>query len=262
MIGIPGHILHATLLQWRDFEAANSTLNSLRDGTLPASNPIHSSLESMAILPSSDGSFNAVPEFRLPTISPPATTTIAPLLPSNTLVRRLEVEIVAMIAAMMHCPRACGPLTSGGTESIFVAMRTYKNWTRAQRPSQWRFEVIAPVTVHPAFNKAAAYLDMIVITAPITVTGQVDVAAMAALISPFTILLVVSAPQYCHGIMDPIEAVAALALAHQVPCHVDACFGGFMLPWLEQLGHPIAVFDFRAPGVTSMSADIHKYGAN
>src|SRR5690606_6395948 len=89
---------------------------------------------------------------------------------------------------------------------------------------------------------------------------RVDVRAVEKAINRNTILIVGSAPQYCHGVIDPIEALGQLALKKGLPLHVDACFGGFMLPWLEKIGVSIPKFDFRVPGVTSISADIHKYG--
>jgi len=120
--------------------------------------------------------------------------------------------------------------------------------------------VVAPISVHPAFEKAAHYFDLTVVHIPLGADLKPDLTKYRQAITSNTILLVASAPQYCHGVVDPIEEIGQMALDHGLPFHVDACFGGFMLPWVEQLGFPVPVFDFRVPGVTSMSADLHKYG--
>jgi len=121
--------------------------------------------------------------------------------------------------------------------------------------------MIVPQTIHPAFEKAAHYFCIEIIHVPVDpVTFKVDMALVKKAIDRNTILLVGSAPQYCHGVVDPIEELAELALAKDLPLHVDACFGGFMLPWLEKIGKNVPLWDFRVNGVTSISADIHKYG--
>lgn len=171
----------------------------------------------------------------------------------------MENDVVAMTAAMLNGDTdVAGSMTSGGTESILMAMKTYRDRARALAPHIKHPEVIAPITIHPAFEKAAHYFDLTIVHVPIDQDLKPDLAKYKAAINRNTILLLASAPQYCHGVVDPIEAISDLALAHGLPLHVDACFGGFMLPWVEKLGFPVPRFDFRVPGVTSISADLHK----
>jgi sphinganine-1-phosphate aldolase len=175
--------------------------------------------------------------------------------------RRLETEVLSMCAWMLHGDsEVAGTLTSGGTESVLMAVKTYRDRARKLCPHITHPNMIAPTTVHPAFEKAAHYFGVEVIHVGLTADCRVDVAAVAKAINRDTILLVGSAPQYCHGVVDPIEALSELALSRGLPLHVDACFGGFMMPWLEKLGVKIPLWDFRVAGVTSISADIHKYG--
>ena len=174
--------------------------------------------------------------------------------------RQCETEVLAAVAAMFHHPDAAGTMTSGGTESILMAVKTAREWARAHKPEVTRPEMLVPVTVHPAFEKAAAYFDVKAVHVPVTDDFRADVAAARGLVNDDTILVVGSAPQYPHGVVDPIEELADLAQQRGILCHVDACLGGFLLPWIERLGHHVPRFDFRVPGVTSMSADVHKYG--
>jgi glutamate/tyrosine decarboxylase-like PLP-dependent enzyme len=175
--------------------------------------------------------------------------------------RRMETEVVEMTLAMLHAPEdAAGTMTSGGSESLMLALKTARDWARVERPHVTSPEVLLPVTAHPAMPKAAHVLGLRVVTFPVGPSFTADVSAARRLITKDTILVVGSAPQYAHGVVDPIPDLAQLAMEHGILCHVDACFGGFMLPWLEKLGHSIPPFDFRVPGVTSMSADLHKYG--
>jgi len=120
--------------------------------------------------------------------------------------------------------------------------------------------IVAPRTIHPAFDKAAHYFGVTIRKVEVDADMRVDVDAMARAIDRRTIALAVSAPQYAHGVIDPVEAVGELAMRHRLPLHVDACIGGFALPWVERLGRPVPPWDFRVPGVTSISADLHKYG--
>lgn len=175
--------------------------------------------------------------------------------------RRMENEIVGTVKTLLHAPsEAAGTLTSGGTESIFLAMKAARDYARDRKPHLAVPEVIAPVSAHPAFDKAAHYLGLRVIHTPLTGSGAADVAAMEAAISERTILLVGSAPGYPHGIIDPIPEIAGLAQKHGILCHVDGCVGGMILPFLEKNGVALPPYDFRVEGVTSMSADLHKYG--
>jgi glutamate/tyrosine decarboxylase-like PLP-dependent enzyme len=184
------------------------------------------------------------------------------LWPSAT---KFEAEIVAMTASMLGGEHAApeepvvGTVSSGGTESILLAMKTYRDFARERRGIASP-EIVAPVTAHAAFDKAARFFDMPLVRVPVDGAYRADLAAMAAAVTERTAVVVGSAPNFPHGIIDPIPRIAALAAERGVGCHVDACLGGFILPWAERLGYPVPPFDFRLPGVTSMSADTHKYG--
>jgi glutamate/tyrosine decarboxylase-like PLP-dependent enzyme len=184
----------------------------------------------------------------------------ADLWPSAT---KFEAEIVAMTAAMLGgegaTPPICGTVTSGGTESILLAMKTYRDRARARRGIT-KPEMIAPVTAHVAFDKAAHYFGIKLVRIPIDASFRAEVAAARDAVTRNTVVLVGSAPGFPHGVIDPIEELSELAAEHGIGFHTDACLGGFVLPWAERLGYPVPAFDFRLPGVTSMSADTHKYG--
>ncbi|MBL9038076.1 MAG: aspartate aminotransferase family protein [Archangium sp.] len=174
--------------------------------------------------------------------------------------RQMEVEVVSMAASLFHGDDdVVGTMTSGGTESIMMAVKAAREWARKEKGIA-EPEIIVPASAHPAFNKAAHYFDVKLVAAPLKPDFTVDVGAMERLITPNTALLVGSAPAYPQGIVDPIEAIAALAQRKGLLCHVDACLGGFFLPFAKQLGRPIPAFDFEVKGVTSLSADVHKYG--
>ncbi len=173
--------------------------------------------------------------------------------------RRMEAEVVRMTASMLHGgPEAVGTMTTGGTESILMAVKAYRE--RGKKRGISRPELVMPETAHVAFEKAAHYFQVKLKKAPVRRDFRVDVDAMRRLVTKNTVMLVGSAPQYPQGVLDPIEEIAALATGRGVPLHVDSCIGGFVLPFLEQLGRPIPRWDFRVPGVTSISADVHKYG--
>jgi sphinganine-1-phosphate aldolase len=175
--------------------------------------------------------------------------------------QQMEQEVVRMTINMLHGNNdAVGVMTSGGTESILLAMFSYRQRAEKKRPGIRHPEVIAPVTIHPAFDKAAQLFGLHLRKAPVDENRCAIPVAMEKLINENTILIVASAPSYPNGVMDPIEAIAGIAQKNQLPFHVDACIGGFMLPWVEQLGYPVAKWDFRADGVTSVSADVHKFG--
>lgn len=178
--------------------------------------------------------------------------------------QKMELEVIQMTANLLHGDeQVTGTMTSGGTESIFLAVYTYRERARHLYPQISQPEIVASSSIHPAFEKAAHILNLKVKKAPIDANMQAQPREMAKLISSNTILIAASAPSYPHGALDPIESIAKLALEKKIPFHVDACIGGFMLPWVEKLGYPVAPFDFRVPGVTSISADAHKfaYGA-
>ncbi len=178
---------------------------------------------------------------------------------------KYEAEIVAMTAKLLGAAKVtpsdevCGTITSGGTESILLAMKTYRDWARAEKGIT-KPELIIPTTAHAAFDKAAQYFKIKLIRVPVGPDFRADVAATTKAITKNTIALVGSAPSYPHGVIDPIGELAALAQERGLGFHTDACLGGFVLPWAEKLGYPVPPFDFRLPGVTSISADTHKYG--
>ncbi len=175
--------------------------------------------------------------------------------------RRMETEVVAMVAGLLGGDEdTVGTMTSGGTESILLAVKAARDWAREHRPTPDVPEIVAPSTVHPAFDKAAHYFGLRLVRVPVGPDFRADVEAMRKAITPNTILLVGSAPSYPQGVMDPIPELATLAQEHGLLFHVDACVGGLFLPFLRRLGYPVPDFDFRVPGVTSMSADLHKYG--
>jgi glutamate/tyrosine decarboxylase-like PLP-dependent enzyme len=173
--------------------------------------------------------------------------------------KRMEHELVAIAGRLFHCSGAVGALTSGGTESILCAVAAYRDRARRERPWIRRPELVVPSTIHPAFDKAAHYFGVRLVKVPVGADLRADVPAMARAIGRRTIGLVGSAPQYPHGVVDPIGALGVLALDRKLPLHVDACVGGFVLPWLERLGRRVPIWDFRVPGVTSISADLHKF---
>ncbi|HZC71312.1 MAG TPA: aminotransferase class V-fold PLP-dependent enzyme [Jatrophihabitans sp.] len=184
------------------------------------------------------------------------------LFPSAT---KFEAEIVSMTAHMLGAQHAAaetpvvGAVSSGGTESILLAMKAYRDFARDRRGIADP-EIVAPVTAHAAFDKAAKFFDMPLVRVDVGDDFKADPAAMADAMTDRTAVVVGSAPGFPHGVIDPIPELAALAAERGVGCHVDACLGGFIVPWAERLGYPIPPFDFRLAGVTSMSADTHKYG--
>ncbi|KAM4591606.1 sphingosine-1-phosphate lyase 1 isoform 1-T1 [Odontesthes bonariensis] len=175
-------------------------------------------------------------------------------------VRKMEAEVVRMSCTLFHGgPNSCGTVTSGGTESILMACKAYRDMAY-ERGVKYP-EILAPVSVHAAFDKAAHYFGMKLVHVPLDKeTMKVDVKAMKRAIGKNTAMLVCSAPQFPHGIMDPIEEVAKLAVRYNLPLHVDACLGGYLIVFMAKAGYKLAPFDFRVKGVTSISADTHKYG--
>lgn len=157
-------------------------------------------------------------------------------------------------------PEVVGNFTSGGTESIMLAVKAARDWARAHRPGVEVPEIVLPVTAHAAFHKAAHYLGLRVVQVPVDRQRLVaDADAVEQAIGPNTILLVGSAPCYSFGTVDPIAELGELALRHGLLLHVDACMGGFVLPYFRRLGVEVPDFDFSVPGVSSISMDLHKY---
>ncbi|KAI0745932.1 PLP-dependent transferase [Earliella scabrosa] len=175
-------------------------------------------------------------------------------------VRKMEAEIVAMVLKMYNNPTGAGCTTSGGTESIVMAVKTYRDWARATKGIT-EPEMIIPISAHAAFDKGAAYMGIKVHTIPVhPETRQVDIKRVARAINPNTILLVGSAVNFPDGCQDDIVALGKLASKYNIGLHVDCCLGSFIMPFLEEAGFPVQPFDFRVKGVTSISCDTHKYG--
>ena len=182
---------------------------------------------------------------------------------------KMESEILAMTAKMLnadavkeHNPedQVCGTVTSGGTGSILMAMKVYRDWARKEKGITAP-EIIMPHTAHPAFDKSGKYFGIKMVHIPVSEPDfRVDPAAVEEQINENTVAIVGSAGNYPYGLIDPLEKLSDLALKHDIGMHVDGCLGGFIFPWIEKLGYDIPPFDFRLPGVTSMSADTHKYG--
>jgi sphinganine-1-phosphate aldolase len=174
--------------------------------------------------------------------------------------RRIQSETVAWTAALLHGPAtAAGFLTSGGTESIQCAVVAARERARAERGIEHGTIVVAE-SAHAAFHKSAHLFDMPIVSVPVRDDFTADVDAMADAVDGDTVLVVGSAPQYPQGVVDPIPSIAELAASVGANCHVDACMGGFVLPFAEMLGRPVPPWDFRVEGVHSISADIHKLG--
>jgi sphinganine-1-phosphate aldolase len=182
---------------------------------------------------------------------------------------KMEAEIISMVAYMLGGEAlgaapgtpggVCGTLSSGGTESILLAMKTYRDHGRAQRGIA-RPAMVMPASAHAAFAKAAQYFGIEAVVVPVGEDQRADVAAMKAAVTPETVVMVGSAPSFPYGLVDPIEELSEFAFERGIGFHTDACLGGFVLPWAERLGYPVPRFDFRLRGVTSMSCDTHKYG--
>ncbi len=178
---------------------------------------------------------------------------------------KFEGEIVAMALDLLGGGAAaddggapCGVMTIGGSESLINTILVYRERGRERGIAEP--EIVIPVTAHVALEKGAHYLGVKTVHAPVDDDFRADVDAMRDHIGPDTVALVGSAGTYPHGVIDPIEELSELALERELGLHVDACLGGFILPWAERLGRELPVWDFRLSGVTSISADTHKYG--
>ena len=179
-------------------------------------------------------------------------------------IAKYEAEIVSMTANMLGARQAsgaevCGSVASGGTEGILLAMRSYRDWAREMKGITAP-ELVVPNTAHAAFDKAAQYFGIKLVKVPVGPDFRADLTATKKAINRNTICVVGSAVSFPHGAIDPIEELSELARKRGIGFHTDACLGGFILPWAERLGYDVPPFDFRLPGVTSMSADTHKYG--
>jgi len=174
--------------------------------------------------------------------------------------KRFEKEVVHMASGFLNGDsEVCGCMTSGGTESCLLAVKTYRDMARAVKGIK-QPEMIVPESVHVAFEKAAEYFGVKAVHAPLGKDWRVDVKAVRKLINSRTALIVASAPCYPFGVVDPVSELASIAARRNIPLHVDSCLGGFMLPFVDKLGYDVPLFDFRVAGVSSISADVHKYG--
>ncbi|GAB5030781.1 sphingosine-1-phosphate lyase 1 [Nannochloropsis oceanica] len=185
--------------------------------------------------------------------------------PSNPalvpVIRKCENEVIAMTASLLHGDEeVVGSLTSGTAESILLTVKTYRDLARAALPHITDPEMILPLTAHPAFIKAGHLFGVRVITVAVGPDKRVSLEAVEAAVTSNTILLVASAPQAPHGVIDPIPCLADMARELNVPLHIDAHLGGFMLPFLEKLGYDVPRWDFRCAGVMSINVDMHRYG--
>lgn len=175
--------------------------------------------------------------------------------------KKMEREVVRMSCSLMHGgDESVGTMTSGGTESILMAVKAARDLARKKKPWILKPELVCPESAHVAFEKACKYFNIKYVPVKLDKDYRANVKAMKKACGINTIMMMGSAPQYPQGVIDPIEELAAYALKKNIPFHVDACVGGFILPWLEKLGEDIPLWDFRIPGVTSISADLHKYG--
>jgi glutamate/tyrosine decarboxylase-like PLP-dependent enzyme len=171
----------------------------------------------------------------------------------------IQSELCGWIAGLFHGPEAAGFLTSGGTESILLAVKAARERALAER-GVTEPEIVLAESAHAAFHKGAHLFGLTVRSTPVTDDLTADVGAMAAEVGPDTALVVASAMDYPTGLVDPVPEIAALAASVGASCHVDACMGGFVLPFAEMEGRPAPIWDFRSAGVTTISADIHKLG--
>ncbi len=174
--------------------------------------------------------------------------------------RRMEHEVVRMAASLLHGDaETVGVMSSGGTESCLLAVKTWRDWARAKKPFLRRPEIVLAESAHVAWFKGAEYFDVKPVVVPVDGDFRMDVAEARKRIGKNTVLVVASAPDYPHGLVDPIPELGRVAEEKGVPLHVDACLGGFFLPFMEALGRPVPAWDFRVRGVKSISADVHKY---
>jgi glutamate/tyrosine decarboxylase-like PLP-dependent enzyme len=175
--------------------------------------------------------------------------------------QQIEQEVLAMGVSLLHPKKdSTGNFTSGGTESNFSAIHAAKEWAREHRPHVRKPNIVAPFTIHPTFHKGARYLDLEVITTDLDESGRGIAANIADAINDDTIMVAASAPSWPYANIDPIPQIAAVAKDAGLWMHVDACVGGYISPFLEKLGTKLTPWDFRVPGVMSISADLHKFG--
>ncbi len=176
-------------------------------------------------------------------------------------IARMENEVLSMVRGLLGGDdETAGIFTSGGTESIFLAMFALREWAKKEKRGVSRPQVIAPHSAHPALNKAAFMLGLDVKRVPVGPDFRADPAAIEAAIGPNTVGMYASAPTYSLGMVDPIPELGAIAARRNLWLHVDACVGGILAPFVRECGYEVPPFDFSVPGITSISADLHKSG--
>ncbi|MBT8139697.1 MAG: aspartate aminotransferase family protein [Gammaproteobacteria bacterium] len=174
--------------------------------------------------------------------------------------KKMETEVISATADILNgTDEVCGVITSGGTESCLMAVKTYRDMAKAERRVK-KPEMVIPTTAHVAWFKAAEYFNVRIRLVPLNKDFKPDLKKLKKMVNRNTVMILGSAPEYPHGIIDPIEEMGAIAQQKKIPLHVDACVGGFILPFMEMNGESLPRWDYRVPGVTSISADIHKYG--
>ena len=176
---------------------------------------------------------------------------------------QMEKDVISMALSLLHGPEdATGTMTSGGTDSITMAVKTARDFARSKGGAQGRANIVLPQSAHLAFDKAAHLMDIEIRRVPLKTDGsfEADPGAMGEAVDADTIMMVGSAPNFPHGLIDPIEALGEVAASKDVWLHVDACVGGYFAPFARMNGVPVPPFDFEVPAVHSISADLHKYG--
>lgn len=175
--------------------------------------------------------------------------------------QQIEQEVIAMGVSLLHPEEdSTGNFVSGGTESNYSAMHAAKEWAKVHKPEVKHPNVVAPYTIHPSFQKGAKYLDMEVITTELDENGRGIAENIRNAINENTIMVAASAPSWHFARIDPIEEIAQVAQDHGLWMHVDGCIGTYISPFLEKLGRKLPTWDFRVPGVMSISGDLHKLG--
>lgn len=175
--------------------------------------------------------------------------------------KKMEEDLIDFGLSLLNAPEGAGGTPStGGSESIILGVKAARDFARNQRPQSKPYNIVTPYSAHPAFNKAGDVMDIEIRRAETGPDRRADVAAMEALIDEQTIMLVGSAPCFPHGVVDPIDELSKLALQRDIWLHVDACVGGYIIPFLQRAGRSVPNFDFNHPGVRSISADLHKFG--
>ncbi len=175
--------------------------------------------------------------------------------------RRMEGDVVSMALGLLHGPAgATGNITSGGTESILLAVKSCRDAAAARGVDVRGAKILLPRTAHPAFDKAAHYLGLVAVRVPVAASLEADPEAMRRAVDARTLMIVGSAPCFPYGLVDPIPALGEIAREHALWLHVDACVGGYFNPFAEREGVVLPAWDFRVDAVSSISADLHKYG--